>query len=59
MVDLKTLPIGTKINYGLFSNITFNGTDELHALMIDRSGNEKKVYKELFEQHASIANVNK
>jgi len=54
--DIDGLKPGTKIEYGMFTNITFEGTDSKHVIMKDKNGNEKRVFKSLFKKYGNIVN---
>ena len=54
-LNLSELEIGQKVEYGFFTNITYEGLDDKgQVIMKDKQGNIKKVYRELFEKNARI-----
>lgn len=51
--ELETLPIGTKINYVFFKNLSYQGlTDKGEVLVVDTAGNTKSIYRDLFWKYA-------
>lgn len=56
-IPLENIDIGTKVKYGFFSNITFEGTDDKHVILKDKYGNKKKVFEELFIKYGEIYEV--
>lgn len=49
------LQVGQVIRYAFYSNVTFEGFDEKsHAILKDKNGNIKLVYRNLFEQYVEV-----
>lgn len=54
-LKIENVKIGQLVDYGFFSNVTFEGLNENGEVILkDRNGNIKHVYKNLFEKHASL-----
>lgn len=54
MVKAKELEKGTKVTYGFFSNITFEGIVGNEVILKDKMGNEKRVFISLFEKYGKV-----
>lgn len=53
--EVVELEVGQKIRYAFYSNITFEGFDEKgQAILKDKDGNLKYVYRSLFEKYVEI-----
>lgn len=53
--DILELRKGQKVEYGFFTNITYEGLDKKEQVILkDKNGNTKKVYRSLFEKHGRI-----
>ena len=49
---IKTMiKIGDVINYGFYTELTVAWEDDMHFILKDKNGNQKKVYKELVHKH--------
>ncbi len=46
--ELMDLEYNAPVSYGGFKNLTYKGKDEKHAILADRTGEEKRHYIELF-----------
>lgn len=49
---------GAKLKYGLYTDVEFVRKEKIkhtnYVVLVDKFGNEKKVYQELFEKHARV-----
>lgn len=48
--------VGDYVNYGFYTMLKIVNKDEKHYHLKDSSGNQKKVYKSLIEEHATLIN---
>ena len=59
--DYNKLEVGASVKYGPFSCLTFNGEEDHeltgtpHVLLSNGTGEQKRVYKDLFIKHGSSA----
>lgn len=55
MIDnIEKIKKGTKVEYSLYTNITFEGIEGNCVVLKDKNGNIKKVFTSLFKRYGKI-----
>lgn len=49
--DVMNLELNQSVRYAGFNSLLFKGKDEKHVLLEDKSGDQKKIYIELFQKY--------
>jgi hypothetical protein len=49
--EIMNLELNQPVRYAFFNNLLFKGKDEKHVLLEDKTGDQKKVYIELFQKY--------
>jgi len=54
LIDYKALEMGTKVNYVIFTNLTYMGYDEQYVYLQNERGYTEKFYKDLFKKYGEL-----
>ena len=49
--EIINLKSGDAVSYACYANLTFIGKDDQHVILMDKHGEKRKFYIELFEKY--------